>query len=152
MGLKEWEGKVFTIQPLSMLRAGAARDGESSLIHLFQWWSQSSLLAGDEEASSGYRSRNFLLQESSCSVSGLQIWSWCRDKMNCFNIISPPTERELIQLIWLARRTSQVHASFLLEPENREVYSSCQRMMNDLLVRSVELGFNASKDFRGEQG
>ena len=30
VGLKEWEGKVFIIQPLSLLRKlGAARDGES---------------------------------------------------------------------------------------------------------------------------
>lgn len=33
VGLKEWEGKVFIIQPLSMLRKpGAARDGEFSAL------------------------------------------------------------------------------------------------------------------------
>lgn len=94
VGLKEWEGKVFIIQPLSILRKpGATRDGESLpwLLPPMLMITIIPFLLTGWRGSSGYRSRNFsLLQESPCSLSGLQIWRQRGDKMNWFPIYITP--------------------------------------------------------------
>ena len=155
VGLKEWEGKVFIIQPLSLLRKlGAARDGESLpwLLPPMLMITIIPFLLPRWRGSSGYRSRNFsLLQESPCSVKWFADLKRARRQMELVpNIYHPQQSRDWFNWYgWLGGHPCKYYLSLLELCENREVYSHAKDDEWPSGQGSVEL-YSSSKD--SEQG
>lgn len=140
VGLREWEGKVFIIQPLSILRKpGAARDGEFSAL-------TPSTNADDHNhpfLAARMKRQLWVKEQEFLSLTRITLLSkWFADLKTArrqnelvSNIYHPQQSGNWFKWYgWLEGHPYKYYPSLLELCENREVYSH-KRMMNDLLVK-----------------